>query len=415
MINNPDILLNWLAQKLDCKWVSDAKLSKHPLKTVLSAYTDPARNKDILLSSDFARVLAFANTVYALNIFPTRRRTGQVIEDSRFCDQLLKRAKLSFAEFDATEIEAIVAWSYRISLKLPIIALETKEDPTADFQLQIQNQNILIECKARNILTPIHRQIEDMRSKIISITKVLVNSSPVNYGISISTSKVPEKNTISELIKELEIKIKSKEAFTLTVGYFYIEAIILLAKDEEIITQKPEPFGPFEHVPVPIKNFMIKHGVANSQTYAGVEYQCQMKREENLIYYKNPKVITVHFAITPDHTKAVAELIRDGRKQLDRNIPGIIAIRAPDFYGSNQFTQLGKNISGILNLNKRVSAVLLFHQALETNTINPLRSEHKLWWQIVLVRNTLARHPLPLSFESDCLPREGGFQVFNRT
>jgi hypothetical protein len=135
--------------------------------------------------------------------------------------------------------------------------------------------------------------------------------------------------------------LPSGQAFSRSLGNFNVEATILLPKDKEVVTPTLEPLGDAEHVPEPVRGFMIRNGVSNPTTYAGVHHQCQMKKENNLIYYRNPKVIVVHVAIIPNHIKAVSELIRVGRKQLPRTAPSIIGIRAPDFYGSSQFFSVG--------------------------------------------------------------------------
>jgi hypothetical protein len=413
--DNKDIdkLLSWLEQQIDPLWIANSKNLNHPLKRVLRAYRDPHPSRDVLLSSDLPRTLAFAKTVLSLSKFSTRRRTGVVVEDEFFRDQLIRRAKQSVAEFDATEIEAIVAWSYKSVLRQPIIALEAGDEPTPDFEIAIESLHIYIECKARNIVTPLHSQIVNTRSEILSYIKHLLNSSSVNYGICISTNQAPDRAAIPDLVKAIKALLLSGQAFSCSCGNFNIEATILLPKDEEVITPTFEPLGRAEHVPEPVRTFMINSGVTNSFTYAGVDYQCQMRKDNNLIYYRNPKVIVVHVALIPHHVKAVAELIRDGRKQLPRTAPGIIVIRAPDFYGSNQFFQLGQSISHILSSNSRVSAVILWHQAIRRELRSPQECNQALWWQLVPIRNRLARHPLPPTFELNHLPRVAGFEVFN--
>jgi hypothetical protein len=177
-----DELFSWLEQQLDPLWVTNPKESEHPFKRALRAYREPRQSHDIL-SQDLLRTLAFAKTVRALSKFLTRRRSGLIIEDQFFRDQLINRAKQSVAEFYATEMEATVAWAYAGILGQPIIALEAGEEPTPDFEITVQGLPIFIECKARNIVTPLHRQIDSTRSEIISRIRPLLNRSDVNYGI----------------------------------------------------------------------------------------------------------------------------------------------------------------------------------------------------------------------------------------
>lgn len=408
-------LFSWLEQQLDPLWVANPKESEHPFKRALRTYREPRQNRDILLSQDLTRTLAFAKTIRALSKFPTRRRNGLIIEDQFFRDQLINRSKQSVAEFYATEMEATVAWAYTGVLGQPIIALEPGEEPTPDFEITIQGLPIFIECKARNIVTPFHRHIDSTRSEIISRVHSLLNSSAVNYGICISTNQAPERVAIPDLLKTISALLLSGQAFSRSLGNFNVEATILLPKDEEVITPTLEPLGSAEHVPEPVRGFMIRNGVSNPTTYAGVHYECQMRKENALIYYRNPKVIVVHVAVIPNHIKAVARLIRVGQKQLPPTAPSIIAIRAPDFYGSSQFLQLGQSISRALDLTSRLSGVVLWHQAIRTENRSLNEWDQTLWWQLFCIRNKGARHPLPRSFEMRHLPRRNGFEVLNRS
>jgi len=409
-----DELFSWLEQQLDPLWVTNPKESEHPFKRALRAYREPRQSHDILLSQDLLRTLVFAKTVRALSKFPTRRRSGLIIEDQLFRDQLINRAKQSVAEFYATEMEATVAWAYAGILGQPIIALEAGEEPTPDFEMTVQDLAIFIECKARNIVTPLHRQIDSTRSEIISRIRPLLNRSDVNYGICISTNQAPERTAIPDLVKTIGELLPSGQAFSRSFGNFNVEATILLPKDKEVVTPTLEPLGDAEHVPEPVRGFMIRNGVSNPTTYAGVHHQCQMKKENNLIYYRNPKVIVVHVAVIPNHIKAVSRLIRVGRKQLPRTAPSIIAIRAPDFYGSSQFFQLGQSISRTLGFTSRVSGIVLWHQATRTENRSLNEWDQMLWWQLFCIRNKGARNPLPRSFEMSHLPRGNGFEVLNR-
>lgn len=409
-----DELFSWLEQQLDPLWVTNPKESEHPFKRALRAYREPRQSHDILLSQDLLRTLVFAKTVRALSKFPTRRRSGLIIEDQLFRDQLISRAKESVAEFYATEMEATVAWAYAGILGQPIIALEAGEEPTPDFEMTVQDLAIFIECKARNIVTPLHRQIDSTRSEIISRIRPLLNRSDVNYGICISTNQAPERTAIPDLVKTIGELLPSGQAFSRSLGNFNVEATILLPKDKEVVTPTLEPLGDAEHVPEPVRGFMIRNGVSNPTTYAGVHHQCQMKKENNLIYYRNPKVIVVHVAVIPNHIKAVSELIRVGRKQLPRTAPSIIAIRAPGFYGSSQFFQLGQSISRTLGFTSRVSGIVLWHQATRTENRSLNEWDQMLWWQLFCIRNKGARNPLPRSFEMSHLPRGNGFEVLNR-
>ena len=140
-----------------------------------------------------------------------------------------------------------------------------------------------------------------------------------------------------------------------------------------------------------------------------------MRKENDLIYYRNPKVVIVHVAVIPNHIKAVAKLIEIGRKQLPRTAPGIIAIRAPDFYGSSQFRRLGQSISRTLGSTSRVSSVVLWHQTIQTENRSLNEWDQTLWWQLFFIRNKGARHPLPRLFEIRHLPRRNGFEVLNRS
>jgi len=409
-----DKLLSWFEQQVDPLWVANPKDSDHPFKHALRAYRESHQNRDILLSQELLRTLAFAKTVRALSKFPTRRRNGLVVKNQPFRDQLINRAKQSVAEFYATEMEATVAWAYAGVLEQPITALEAGEEPTPDFEVIIQDLPVFIECKARNIVTPIHRQIGITRSEIISSVSSLLNRSTTNYGICISSNQAPERAEIPKLVKAIGELLTSCQSFSHSLGNFNIEATILLPKDQEVITPTLEPLGAAEHVPEPIRGFMIRNGVSNLTTYAGVHHQCQMKKVNNLIFYRNPKVIVVHVGVTPNHIKAVTRLIRSGRKQLPQTAPGIIAIRAPDFYGSSQFFQLGQSISHTLGFTSRVSGVVLWHQAIRTENRSLNEWEQMLWWQVFCIRNKGARYPLPSSFESSYLPHRNGFEVLNR-
>jgi hypothetical protein len=410
-----DKLLSWLEQQLDPLWVANPKESKHPFKHALRAHHEPRQNRDILLSQELLRTLAFAKTVRALSKFPTRRRSGLIIEDQFFRNQLINRAKQSIAEFYATEMEATVAWAYAGVLEQPIIALEAGDKPTPDFEISIQGFPIFIECKARNIVTPLHRQIDSTRSEIIARISPLLNHSDVNYGICISTNQAPERAAIPDLAKTVDELLPSGQPFSRSLDNFNIEATILLPKDKEVVTPTLEPLGPEKHVPEPVRSFMIRNGVGNPFTYAGVYHNCQMKQDNNLIFYRNPKVVVVHVGVTPNHVKAVTELIRDGRKQLPRTAPGIIAIRAPDFYGSSQFLQLGQNISRALGFTSRVSGVVLWHQAFRPENHSLNEWDQMLWWQLFCIRNKSAQNPLPHSFEMRHLPRGNGFEVLNQS
>jgi hypothetical protein len=410
-----DKLLSWFEQQLDPIWVANSKESEHPFKHALRSYREPRQNRDILLSQDLLRTLAFAKTIRALSKFPTRRRSGLIIKDQFFRDQLINRAKQSVAEFYATEMEATVGWAYAGVLGQPIIALEAGEKPTPDFEITAQGLPIFIECKARNIVTPLHRRIVSARSEIISRIRPLLNRSAVNYGICISTNQAPDRAAIPDLAKTISALLPSGRAFSRSLGNFNVEATILLPKDKEVITPTLEPLGSAEHVPEPVRGFMIRNGVSNPTTYAGVHYEYQMRKGNDLIYYRNPKVLVVHVAVITNHIKAVTELIRDGRKQLPRTAPGIIAIRAPDFYRASQFLQLGQGISHTLGSTSRVSGVVLWHQAIRPEIRSLTEWEQTLWWQIFCIRNKGAQYPLPRSFESSYLPHGDGFEVLNQS
>lgn len=409
--------LAWLEKQLDPIWVANSKEMEHPLIRVFRTYHnhEPYKKYDILLSHDIPRTLAFAKITRALSQFPTRRRNGMVISDHFFCNQLINRAKQSVAEFDATEIEATVAWAYFSILKQPINAIEAGETPTPDFEITINGLHVFVECKARNIITPLHRQIDITRSEIVEHVGALFKRVTVNYGICISTDQIPDRTEIPNLVKTVESLSSSGQAFSCSIGHFKVEAIILLPNDQEIITPTLEPLGQAKHVPEPIRSFMIRNGVSDPVTYSGVHYEFQKREGKNLICIKNPKVLIVHFAIIPNHIKAVSKLIRAGRKQLPSNATNLIIIRAPDFYVSNQFFNLGLSISKTLKFTSRISGVILWHQAIQTKKISLDEWDQTLRWQLYCIRNKNARNPLPPSFELNHLPRGRGFQVLNRS
>ncbi len=408
---NADVntLLKWLKVQLGPQWNNNCKEKMHPLKRALYASKDPSVNQDIV------RALSFSKIMRELSNFPTRRSDGKVITDDVFFNQLIKRSKQSIAEFCATEIEATVAWSYVNILKQPIISLKAGKSATPDFEISIGGLPAYIECKARNIITPQFILIDDMRSEIISLVSSLLDHSTTNYGIYISTKQIPNKTVIPNLVRSIEALLLKGEAFSCSIGSFEVETTILLPNDKDIVTTAFEPFGPEEHVPEPIRNFMINCGVGNQTTYVGICHKCHKENRNGLIYYRNPKVVVVHFEITPDHVNAIYDLINDARKQLTQNSPAVIYLYTPDFYGLNQFFNLGQSIAQALKSAPLVSGVVIWHQIIQKKNINPNDSNQTLWWQLFCIRNNNAQNPLPSSFELNYLPRGNGFQVLNRT
>ncbi len=407
-------LAEWLEAEVGRDFLDDPRKAHHPYAQAWCICQKGINNYEASKDEAIPRVSGLIRALSKLSPFPTRDKTGVIRQDNGFVNQLLQRSQQSIADFDSVELEAMVAWAFSGLPEQSMMALDPSDRPTPDFEITFRGQPVFIECKARTTATPQHQQIETCREEIICRVRPLIEQAPVNYGILLSTLKIPKRSEIARLLKTLNPLLASGVPFSYTFGDFKIEGTILLSPDEDVITAELQPLGPCAHVPEPVRSFMVTNGVGDSRTYAGVDYQCQLRVNEGKICCRNPRVIVVHIAVTPDHTKATARFIKDARRQLSTDAQGIVMVRAPDFYGQDQFARLGQAIKSELSSTKRVNGVVLFHQAIIREDIKPHGIKSKLWWQVLWIPNKNAKYPLPDDFIYDRLSGKEGFQILNR-
>ena len=413
---NPDQLISWLESKLDPAWLSSSKYQDHPIKYAIDAHYDFDNHKSILWTDELIRTFVYSQTLQALSGFPIKNKSGIISAGNVFRDQLLKNAQQSIDDFYAMELEASVAYAFGKINKWQIHAIEEdKNQFSPDFEAKFRGLPLYVECKARNISTPKHRQSITIRQEIMDRTQSYIVNSPQNYGLSITIQENPDRTTIAGLVKQIKLNLSTFRPFRFTYGPYIVKAEILLEPDEELITEKLYPFGVFPHVPIQIQEFFKNNGAADNRSYSITKHRASIEDVDGTIYYINPKVCVVNINNTPDHVDAVINLIkRKAKKQQTVLAPSITVVGAPDFYSGEQFSRLKKGIQNILSNTTRISGVLLWHAVVEKNNLSSDDWGLGLKWQLYFHRNENARHPLIQSFEYEHLPNCDGFELLNK-
>lgn len=156
------------------------------------------------------------------------------------------------------------------------------------------------------------------------------------------------------------------------------------------------------------KRFLRRFPFQEGKNWRGMTVLGRVKRVGSGALCKNPKLVVIDFLVVPYHVKAVAGLVNKARKQLVKGACNIVFINAPDFYGTEQFNELGRRIRGAMMATTRVSATTLWHR---TVAVSPSRRARrsttglKLTYQNVSIRNlNSAVIPLSDAFFRDALP-----------
>jgi hypothetical protein len=392
-------LLGWIEQGVGIGWLTASENTDHPIARAWRVANAEVITESETRSNNFPRVIAFAELLVRLEDFTTRRNDGTVEGGSTFRDSLLLRATDSVPSFDGAETEAIVAYGHSACLGMPAIAINPADERTPDFEISVGGRPVAVECKARTTEPPEHRQVMRVRTEIGRRLQPLMQDVKANYCVAIEIDHVPSDGDADALINYLKSHLSTGHEFVGTPAGFRVRATIPLAKDQDVIAAELQPLGEADHVPEPVRSFMLDSGVSRSSSYATVIYLAEMRREENprRVFTRNPRALVLHFAITPNHTRATARQIGTARAQLTASIPGIVAIRAPDFYGLGQFEELGRAIARELKKTARVSGVELWHNATVESWPEPYHLHWDTRWQLWWVANRRARFPLALT------------------
>jgi hypothetical protein len=404
----------WLTREVGLDWRSQRANRDHPFAIVWTAIESGMDAWAAQSDQALPRVASLVATLGKLASFQTRDSDGQISIDGRFARQLIHRAKLSVAEFDSVELEAVVAWGLSGEARLDVRAISTCALPTPDFEVALETGNVFVECKARTTLTPQHQRIDEARAELCARLAPLVKRSPVNCGVVVKTDGVPDRRRFRELLQWLAPLLASGRPFSGNFESFEVSGAILLPVDEDVVSPSPEPLGSSRHIPEPVRSFLVDCGAMDRTTYSKVDHQAQVMRTSEGLFYRNPRVTVVRAVVTPDHVRATAAAVSEARDQLADDAPGIVAVRAPDFHSEEQFGRVQREIHSRLRSTRRVSGVVLFHQAIVRTALDGEGVRGAMWWQLFWIANPRARCPLPENFAFECLPRQHGFELLNR-
>lgn len=407
-----DDAMDSLEKNVSREWLEDSHQSQHPFRQAWRAHQGRSVGKPGPLPEALPKVTAYVDALRQLESFPRRAVDGVLHTDDRFCRRLWNRAIASTEEFEATELEAIVGLAHHVDFRIPMLSLDVAAERTPDFEADFDGRRGYIECKVRSIETREHGLITNVRREILRRIEALLRVNSTNYGIAVSTDHVPKPESVDTIVRAVQERVHSGKPFADTVDDFRLEGVVFLHANDEIVTPALEPLDVFEHVPEPMRGFLLEHGTTGGRTYALTSYWAEMKPVPGAIFCRNPRAVVAHIRVTPNHTKATVECVKAARPQLPRDAIGVVAVKPPEFYGNEQFRQFGQELRAKASSSGRISGVQLWHQAIAATSDASGPPSWRLWWQVIWLPNPRARLPLAREFVNEHLKTSQRVEVF---
>ncbi len=395
--------MEWLRSSVGEPWLLRADEPNHPLRQAWRTYAGGQREWLWVSSQSITPVLravGFAEVVQRIASFPSIA-AGVATSDSRFRDQLMARALRRASDFDGAEFEAIIGDLYSNRLRVALAAVVPHGRPTHDFLLRLPTGLIEVECKARASESPTARLIDVFRDRLLDALSHLLNRVPENYGLEVVCDDVPQLRDVQPLVAEIRQLLSSGRECEATMACYRLKAQILAPRGVDLRSRRL-PFGsPIPAAPDAVVAFLEK--VETDRGHWGGTMVLFQGHDGGPDVVRNPRAIALRVRVTPDHTDAVLEMIRQGRKQLSGRRPGVVFAKCLDFYGDEQWRYLGRRLRGVLRANARISGVVLWHLALQS-MVEPTTAQFGGRWQVLVLRNESARWPLPPSFHVEGVP-----------
>jgi len=396
-------------------WLSGtSRQDRHPLRVGYGMFRSPPTKIDQELAQPFLRAIKFSNDLKAVRRFRSKTGlNGRAGFGNHFFNKIVREAQGALVDFDGAEFEVMVAQLYQNLLKIPIVSIFPSSDAsvkTPDFEIEFAREKIYLECKARTTWSPQWAAIEQARSRLRDKVVELITSCRICYGIRIATERDPAEGDIEPIIKELDRLVAAGGEFDQTVGDYRLSGSVLSPWNSEHRLAKVGS-GPPEQEMTQLpafRRFLRRFPFQEGKNWRGMTVLSGVKRVGSGALCKNPKLLVIDFLVVPYHVKAVAGLVNKARKQLVKGARNIVFINAPDFYGTEQFKELGRRVRGAMMATTRVSATTLWHRTVSVNPSRRARGSTtglKLTYQNVSLRNpNAAAIRLSDEFFRDALP-----------
>lgn len=396
--------MGWLRSNVGEAWLLRADEPDHPLRQAWRTHATSGQGEWLWVSSQnitpLLRAVEFAEVAHRLASFPSIT-AGVSATDSRFRNQLMERALRRTSDFDGAEFEAIIADIYSNRLRAPLAAVVPHGRPIHDFLLRLPTGPIEIECKARASETPMAQRIDVFRDRLLDALSRLLKGVAENYGLEVVCDAEPQLQDVQPLVAEVRELLATGRECEATMRSYRLKTHILAPRDLELRNRRLPLGSPIPAAPDELVAFLEK-AKANANHWGGTMVQYQ-ERDGVSDIVRNPRAIAIRVNVTPDHTDAVLEMIRQGRKQLSGRRPGVVFAKCLDFYGGEQWKYLGQRLRGVFKASTRISGVVLWHFALKS-TMEPTGARFDGRWQVFVLRNESARCPLPARFHVEGIP-----------
>jgi hypothetical protein len=283
--------------------------------------------------------------------------------------------------FDKTIYEIEIAAAY-IRIGNPVEFIETRSEEgikTPDIFIDFKN-GVEVECKKKDSKSDRDNRNIEYWKLILRKASGMMEHFGLNYAVFIKTQKDPEKQNIDFILKQLQELIKEKKegTFAFQDKGIGITLQILSEKDQQI-----ESSG-------------IQFGTSEDLDY--VVSAMEMRNEENgKTFVRNPRIFGFKSALLPERIKSVIGSIKDAKRQLSGNRPGLIYVNLNMIdrkMVDKDFERLDHLIKEQLKNNSTISGVVVTTEYFVKDSQGYIYSH-----RAKVIKNEQAKYPLPPDFE----------------
>jgi hypothetical protein len=283
--------------------------------------------------------------------------------------------------YDKTNFEIQVAAAYTKEGH-PVEFLETISDKkikTHDVFIDFQ-KGIEVECKKKGKQGDRDKKNIEHWKEIKREASIMMDQFNLNYAVLIKTEEDLVKEDIEFVLKKLQKLMKERKEGEFVFKDRGIGIVLKILSEKDQMKEMDGIYSCFN------KKLDYKVLVIGSLTH-----------KEETMFCKNPRFFGFKNAVIPDRIKSVIESIKDAKKKLSGNLPGLIYVNLnmtdPSML-KNDFERLDTLIKKSLENNSTITAVIITSDFFLSDSKRSSYS-HKT----MVIKNENTKYVLPSDFE----------------
>jgi hypothetical protein len=283
--------------------------------------------------------------------------------------------------YDKTNFEIQIAAAYTRE-GYPVEFLEAVSDKkikTHDIFIDFQ-KGIEIECKKQVKQSDRDKRNIECWKEMKHEASLVMNQLNLNYAVLIKTEKDPVRQDIEFILKELQKLMGKRKEGEFVFKDRGIGIILKILSEKDQIKRMGGIYSCFD------KKLDYKVLVLDS-----------MEHREETMFCKNPRFFGFKSAVIPDRIKSVIESVKDAKKRLSGNLPGLIYVNLnmDDFSMLKSNSQrLDTSIRELFEDNSTITAVVVTSDFFLSDSKRSSYS-HKA----MVIKNENTKYILPSNFE----------------